>query len=173
MYHVNINTSYQIVDFGYLSRHTREFSQRMGRGFLWRRTHGHWSVFVRPFPAVVMSYSRGETAAPWAWMPQAKGMPYVTAPGTPPRPRPGFPRACSSEGTAVLLRVVFHQFLLNLGWVGLCGVWETVSHRKQLLALQDPWSPQNGYVSVTFCPLSLPRGLFGCSKVTVAIPGRK
>lgn len=74
----------------------------MGRGFLWSRTRGHWSVFVRPFPAAVMSYSRGETAAPWAWMPQAKGMLYVTAPGTPPNPRPGFPHACSSEGTAVL-----------------------------------------------------------------------
>lgn len=51
---------------------------------------------------MVMSYSQGETAAPWAWMLQAKGMLHVTAPGTPPRPRPGFPHACSSEGTAVL-----------------------------------------------------------------------
>ena len=55
----------------------------MGRGFLWRRMCGHRSVFVRPFPPLVMSYSPGETAAPRAQMPQVKRMLYVTTRGTP------------------------------------------------------------------------------------------
>ena len=51
MYHVNINTSYQTVDFGVFVwqkggrggralAHARVLAHRPGRGFLWRRTRG-------------------------------------------------------------------------------------------------------------------------------------
>lgn len=66
MYHVNINTSYLTVAFGVFVwqesgrgggalAHVRVPAQGLGRGFLWRRTRGHYSVFVRPFPAAAMS----------------------------------------------------------------------------------------------------------------------
>lgn len=170
MYHVNINTSYQIADFRlfvwletgwpiWASSDMGVLTHRMGRGFLWRRMCGRWSVFVRPFPPMVMSYSQGETAAPPAQMLQVKGMLYVTARGTPPLPRPGCPVCASLREQLYFLQVVFHQFLLNLGCVFVESGRQFLT--KQLLKLQDPWSPQSSSISVAFGPLCLPNEFSG------------
>lgn len=126
---------------------------------------GHQSVFVRPFPPMVMSYSQGEPAAPQAWMAQVKGMLHVTTRGTPPLPRPGFPHACSSEGTAVLPPSCFPPIPAEPRCVGGGGGGVEFGRRllpKTTSKLQDPWSPHSGPVSVTFPS----NGLSGCSKVT-------
>lgn len=65
---------------------------------------------------MVMSVSQGDTTALQARMPQVKGMLYVTARGTPPRPRCS---SRSSEGTAVLPPSCFPPILAE-PHVGVC-----------------------------------------------------
>lgn len=110
MYHVNINTSYQIAGFGMFvwrqggaraSADVGALAHRMGRGFLSRRMCGHRSVFEALPASGYVIFPRGDCSSLGSDASSEKNA--VSPPREhPPLPRPGFPHACSTEGAAVL-----------------------------------------------------------------------
>lgn len=97
-----------------------------------------------------------ETVAPWARMPQVKGMLRVSPPGEHPlflgRPPP--PSAPQREQLRFLW-VVFPGSCWTWGRGGGTVVRKMISHRRQLFKLRDPCSAQSSPLG----SLPLPRGL--------------